>query len=77
MVGPPEFVDIPDVAALSDTLESMSPPFTIRFSQGDSGAVEQFASVDTSRGAGIAELHYPDGRYVTVDVPTQLGGVAE
>ena len=75
--GPPEFVDIPDVAALSDTLETMSPPYRIGFSQGDGNAVAEFTSVDTSRGAGIAELHFDDGRHVTVDVETQVNGVAE
>lgn len=75
--GPPDFVDIPDAAALDDVLDGQDLPYGIRFSQGDSEAMEVFESVDTSRGADIAELHYPDGRHVTVDVPTQVNGVTE
>lgn len=75
--GPAAFVDVPDVAGLEDALAGQDPPYGIRFSQGDGDVVAEIAAVDTSRGAGIAELYYDGGRYVTVDVPTQLHGVSE
>ncbi|MFC7044306.1 hypothetical protein ACFQH6_20685 [Halobacteriaceae archaeon GCM10025711] len=73
--GPPDFVDVPDVADLEDKLATRTPPYKIAFTQGESEVVEEFESADTSRGAQIAELHYSDGRYVTVDVERELLGV--
>lgn len=75
MTGPPEFVEIPDRAALTSELEDMSPPYGVRFAQGGKVAREKVADIKADRGGEIAELHFDDGRYVIVNVKDELEGV--
>lgn len=69
--APPERVleEIPDRAALERfDHEQPGRRRRVAFRRGGEVAEERVERIDTSRGADIAELHYPDGRYVTVRV---------
>lgn len=73
--SPPDWVEVSDRADLESKLPDISPPFTVRFQRANQQSVEQFADVQTDRGAEIAELHFDDGRYVTVNVVRELEAI--
>lgn len=77
--GPPDAVleKIPDRAAVKQFVADRSPPFHVGYKRGREVVDEEFATVATERGGEIVELHYPDGRYVTVDASTELEHIAE
>lgn len=77
--GPPVHVldRVPDRAALEEFVGSRSPPFRVGYRQGEDVVEEEFERVDTSRGGGLGELHYADGRHVTVDVAGEMERIEE
>lgn len=68
---------VPDRPTLADFVSNNSPPFRVKYARGDDAVEEEFETVDTSRGADIAELHYADGRYVTVRVSRDVSRAEE
>lgn len=75
--GPPADVvdELPNVAAVDEVLAGKEPPYGVRFRQGDEVVEEEFVAVRTDRGAQIVELHYDDGRHVTVNAPDELEAI--
>lgn len=74
MTGPPAqaLEQVPDRAALQEFVEGHEPPFRVAFRRGVELAEAEFADIRADYGNGRAELVYPDGRHVTVDVGTEV-----
>jgi len=67
-----------DRAALASTLAGWPTPETWRcVIKRDGPTTVEIAEIDLSRGGDVAELHYPDGRYVTVSVRDELHRVED
>lgn len=78
--GPPKQVleQVPDRAALAEFVRGRSPSrWRLAYAQGLEWAREEFVDVLVDRGGQIAELHYEDGRYVTVDVAEEIAWIEE
>lgn len=70
--------DPQDRAALARFLKGRSPPaWAAAFTRGEETVSERVAAVRADFGNDRAELEFPDGRHVTVDIPRELVSLAE
>lgn len=65
-------IELPDQASDAPAFDGVEPPFRVRFHQGPETIAEAvFEKAIAGFGNGRIELHYADGRHVTIS-PSEL-----